>query len=86
MYLKSVYTQLTNTQYCVFVFLVQLAADEVNKPEVGEAQEEEESADKTTPDITIAQLSSATGQWTTKNTQSVGELWIGLLKLVNWCM
>ena len=64
--------------------MVQLAA-EANKAEVSEAQEEGESGDKTTPsqpDISLDQLSSLAGQWTTKNTQSLGELWIGLLKLV----
>ena len=64
--------------------MVQLAV-EANKAEVSEAQEEGESGDKTTPsqpDISMDQLSSLARQWTTKNTLSLGELWIGLLKLV----
>ena len=60
--------------------MLQLAGT-VNKPESEvQNEDEDESVDMTTPDITIAHLSSVAGQWTTKNTQSVGELWIGLLR------
>lgn len=42
--------------------------------------EQESGKEEATADVSIAVLAEAAKKWETQNTQSVGELWFGLLR------